>query len=197
MGEPAEEDLASWGHHPTPDTVPDALMARVAQPDVSFIFSCRVSGKHIEGGDEEEQRIAAGTGAAAGAAPMRQAAGRGATAGGRMSSRRGSGAGAGATGAGPAAGSSTPAPTTFLAASGATPAVMKPTVFKGGWGLETGGRRALGMALQGSKISRPQVHIGAWRFVCCVYLPLSCGLRMLQVPLQWRRPKLLLGFRGR
>ncbi|GIL43572.1 hypothetical protein Vafri_1202, partial [Volvox africanus] len=49
-GEPAEEDLANWGHHPSPETVPDAVMRRIAAPDVSFIFSCSVAGKPIEGG---------------------------------------------------------------------------------------------------------------------------------------------------
>ncbi|KAG2497992.1 hypothetical protein HYH03_004251 [Edaphochlamys debaryana] len=65
VGEPPEEDLANWGHHPSPDSVPDAVMRRIGSPDVTFVFSCKVAGKHIEGGDEEEQRILDGAAAAA------------------------------------------------------------------------------------------------------------------------------------
>lgn len=160
VGEPAEEDLASWGHHPTPDTVPDAVMARVAQPDVSFIFSCRVSGKHIEGGDEEEQRIAAGTGAAARAAPMRQAAGRGAAAVARVSSRRGSGAG----GPAGAAGAPTPVTTTSLAAAAAASAVTKPVVCKGGWRLNEE-HQDVAKQLRWRPFPIAHEHIGAATFV--------------------------------
>lgn len=43
MGAPAEEDLKRWGHHSSPATLPDSIMAQ-ADPDiVSFVFSCQVS----------------------------------------------------------------------------------------------------------------------------------------------------------
>lgn len=48
VGAPAEEDLQNWGHHSCADTVPDAVMQKVAGDDVSFIFSCKVDGKAIE-----------------------------------------------------------------------------------------------------------------------------------------------------
>jgi hypothetical protein len=43
VGKPAEEDLKSWGHHSSPSTVPDDIMAQADPSIVSFVFSCQVS----------------------------------------------------------------------------------------------------------------------------------------------------------
>ncbi|KAK9916056.1 hypothetical protein WJX75_007902 [Coccomyxa subellipsoidea] len=56
IGAPAEEDLKSWGQHTSTSTVPDAMMRTIGQqlPDqVSFVFSCKVAGKAIEGEEPE------------------------------------------------------------------------------------------------------------------------------------------------
>lgn len=45
-GAPAEEDLKNWGHHPDVSTVPDDIMQKSAQNDVTFIFSCQVGPAH-------------------------------------------------------------------------------------------------------------------------------------------------------
>ena len=42
MGAPAEEDLVNWGHHPDISTVPDQVMQKAAETDVTFVFSCQV-----------------------------------------------------------------------------------------------------------------------------------------------------------
>ena len=42
VGKPAEEDLKSWGHHSSPSTVPDDIMAQADPSVVSFVFSCQV-----------------------------------------------------------------------------------------------------------------------------------------------------------
>ena len=42
VGAPAEEDLKSWGHHSSPATVPDDIMAQADPSVVSFVFSCQV-----------------------------------------------------------------------------------------------------------------------------------------------------------
>eukprot|EP00195_Chlamydomonas_chlamydogama_P012357 CAMPEP_0202906302 /NCGR_PEP_ID=MMETSP1392-20130828/38231_1 /ASSEMBLY_ACC=CAM_ASM_000868 /TAXON_ID=225041 /ORGANISM="Chlamydomonas chlamydogama, Strain SAG 11-48b" /LENGTH=1035 /DNA_ID=CAMNT_0049594745 /DNA_START=120 /DNA_END=3227 /DNA_ORIENTATION=+ len=57
VGAPTEEDLKNWGHHSSAATLPDAVMMRVADPEVSFIFTCEVDGKPVE---EEEPGPRAG-----------------------------------------------------------------------------------------------------------------------------------------
>lgn len=48
VGKPAEEDLKRWGHHSSPSTVPDDIMAQ-ADPDViSFVFSCQVCNPRLQ-----------------------------------------------------------------------------------------------------------------------------------------------------
>lgn len=42
VGAPAEEDLRQWGHHSSPATVPDTILARANADIVSFVFSCQV-----------------------------------------------------------------------------------------------------------------------------------------------------------
>ena len=42
VGAPAEEDLINWGHHPDVSTVPDQVMHKAAENDVTFVFSCQV-----------------------------------------------------------------------------------------------------------------------------------------------------------
>lgn len=46
-GTPKEDDLANWGLHSDPITVPDECMQLSAENDVSFVFSCQVEGKSI------------------------------------------------------------------------------------------------------------------------------------------------------
>jgi len=46
-GHPKEDELASWGLHSDPITVPDECMQLCAKDDVSFIFSCQVDGRHV------------------------------------------------------------------------------------------------------------------------------------------------------
>ena len=48
-GNPSEDDLQGWGHHSSASTVPDIVMQRVAGEDVSFVFTCEISGKLPEG----------------------------------------------------------------------------------------------------------------------------------------------------
>ncbi|DBA95427.1 TPA: DNA-dependent ATPase protein rad54 [Trebouxia sp. C0006] len=48
VGAPAEEDLSNWGHHPTVSTLPDDVMQKAAEDDVSFIFSCQIAGMKLE-----------------------------------------------------------------------------------------------------------------------------------------------------
>ena len=47
QGSPKEDNLADWGLHSDPTTVPDECMQICAEKDVSFIFSCQVDGKHV------------------------------------------------------------------------------------------------------------------------------------------------------
>lgn len=42
VGAPAEEDLSNWGHHPDVSTLPDTIMQKAAEDDVTFVFSCQV-----------------------------------------------------------------------------------------------------------------------------------------------------------
>ncbi|KAG7670478.1 hypothetical protein Ndes2526B_g00232 [Nannochloris sp. 'desiccata'] len=46
-GNPKEEDLAAWGHHSDPTTVPDDLMQLTGGSDVTFVFSCQVDGRDV------------------------------------------------------------------------------------------------------------------------------------------------------
>jgi DNA repair and recombination RAD54-like protein len=46
-GNPKEEDLAAWGHHSDPTTVPDDLMQLTGGEDVTFVFSCQVDGRDV------------------------------------------------------------------------------------------------------------------------------------------------------
>eukprot|EP00873_Tetraselmis_striata_P027428 jgi/Tetstr1/447692/TSEL_035049.t1 len=49
VDEPAEEDLKHWAHNSTTASVPDRVMRSIGDEHVSFIFSCNVSGKALEG----------------------------------------------------------------------------------------------------------------------------------------------------
>lgn len=46
-GNPKEDNLADWGLHSDPGTVPDECMQLCAENDVSFIFSCQIEGKPV------------------------------------------------------------------------------------------------------------------------------------------------------
>nr|XP_043625344.1 protein CHROMATIN REMODELING 25 [Erigeron canadensis] len=46
-GTPLEEDLASWGHHFTPNTVPDTIFQVSAGDEVTFVFTNQISGKLV------------------------------------------------------------------------------------------------------------------------------------------------------
>ena len=46
-GKPKEEDLASWGHHSDPRTVPDDCMKLSGGEDVTFVFSCEIDGRDV------------------------------------------------------------------------------------------------------------------------------------------------------
>lgn len=45
IGAPKEEDLASWGHHFSPKSVPDVIFQSASGDEVSFVFTCQVDGK--------------------------------------------------------------------------------------------------------------------------------------------------------
>nr|DAD41242.1 TPA_asm: hypothetical protein HUJ06_015565 [Nelumbo nucifera] len=45
LGAPLEEDLESWGHHPFPMSVPDAIFQCSAGDEVTFVFTNQVDGK--------------------------------------------------------------------------------------------------------------------------------------------------------
>ncbi|CAN4075683.1 unnamed protein product [Withania somnifera] len=47
IGAPKEEDLASWGHHFSPKSVPDAIFQSASGEEVSFVFTCQVDGKLV------------------------------------------------------------------------------------------------------------------------------------------------------
>ncbi|KAM3305829.1 protein CHROMATIN REMODELING 25-like [Capsicum chacoense] len=47
IGAPKEEDLASWGHHFSPKSVPDVIFQAASGDEVSFVFTCQVDGKLI------------------------------------------------------------------------------------------------------------------------------------------------------
>ncbi|MCE0481324.1 DNA-dependent ATPase protein rad54 [Datura stramonium] len=47
IGAPKEEDLASWGHHFSPKSVPDVIFQFAAGDEVSFVFTCQVDGKLV------------------------------------------------------------------------------------------------------------------------------------------------------
>ncbi|CAG9464127.1 unnamed protein product [Pedinophyceae sp. YPF-701] len=66
-GTPTMEDLKKWGHHSRVATVPDEVMQEVG--DVSFVFTCEVSGCEIKeacgfasGGQASRLKAAAGSG---------------------------------------------------------------------------------------------------------------------------------------
>lgn len=46
-GQPKEDDLGNWGLHSCAETVPDECMQLCGTKDVSFVFSCKVTGKEI------------------------------------------------------------------------------------------------------------------------------------------------------
>ncbi|XP_075477165.1 protein CHROMATIN REMODELING 25 isoform X2 [Primulina tabacum] len=45
VGTPKEEDLAQWGHHHVPSSVPDRIFQASAGDEVSFVFTNQVDGK--------------------------------------------------------------------------------------------------------------------------------------------------------
>ncbi|KAG6408916.1 hypothetical protein SASPL_131942 [Salvia splendens] len=45
VGIPKEEDLASWGHHHSPSSVPDLILQASAGDEVSFVFTNQIEGK--------------------------------------------------------------------------------------------------------------------------------------------------------
>ncbi|GFP84567.1 protein chromatin remodeling 25 [Phtheirospermum japonicum] len=47
VGTPKEEDLASWGHHQFPSSVPDSIFQASAGDEVSFVFTNQVDGKLV------------------------------------------------------------------------------------------------------------------------------------------------------
>ncbi|KAK6159346.1 hypothetical protein DH2020_006660 [Rehmannia glutinosa] len=47
VGTPKEEDLASWGHHHFPSSVPDSIFQASAGDEVSFVFTNQVEGKLV------------------------------------------------------------------------------------------------------------------------------------------------------
>ncbi|KAK4487322.1 hypothetical protein RD792_006064 [Penstemon davidsonii] len=47
VGTPKEEDLASWGHHHFPSSVPDCIFQASAGNEVSFVFTNQVDGKLV------------------------------------------------------------------------------------------------------------------------------------------------------
>ncbi|KVH93280.1 Helicase, C-terminal [Cynara cardunculus var. scolymus] len=47
VGTPLEEDLASWGHHSSPSTVPDTIFQASAGDEVTFVFTNQISGKLV------------------------------------------------------------------------------------------------------------------------------------------------------
>jgi hypothetical protein len=47
-GNPKEEELADWGHHTSPSTVPDQCMQLCGEDDVTFVFSCQVDGRPVD-----------------------------------------------------------------------------------------------------------------------------------------------------
>ncbi|KAG8368368.1 hypothetical protein BUALT_Bualt15G0038200 [Buddleja alternifolia] len=47
VGAPKEEDLANWGHHHSPSSVPDCLFQASAGDEVSFVFTNQVEGKLV------------------------------------------------------------------------------------------------------------------------------------------------------
>lgn len=47
VGTPLEEDLASWGHHSSPNTVPDTIFQASAGDEVTFVFTNQISGKLV------------------------------------------------------------------------------------------------------------------------------------------------------
>ncbi|GAB4814175.1 hypothetical protein N2152v2_001221 [Parachlorella kessleri] len=79
VGKPAEEDLQSWGHHSSVDSVPDPVMQQIGGEHVSFVFSCQVDGKALEPETSQERQSAvAGTPGAA--PPSKRGPSRGSTA---------------------------------------------------------------------------------------------------------------------
>ncbi|CAH9146022.1 unnamed protein product [Cuscuta epithymum] len=47
IGTPKEEDLASWGHHFYPASVPDTILQSAAGDEVTFVFTCQIDGKLV------------------------------------------------------------------------------------------------------------------------------------------------------
>ncbi|KAL0334853.1 UNVERIFIED_CONTAM: protein CHROMATIN REMODELING 25 [Sesamum radiatum] len=47
VGTPKEEDLANWGHHHFPSSVPDCIFQASAGDEVSFVFTNQVGGKLV------------------------------------------------------------------------------------------------------------------------------------------------------
>jgi len=66
-GQPKEDDLGNWGLHSGADTVPDECMQLCGTKDVSFVFSCKVTGKEIPA---DRPILGGGSEAPAGVAPV-------------------------------------------------------------------------------------------------------------------------------
>ncbi|KAL9276140.1 hypothetical protein ACSQ67_026312 [Phaseolus vulgaris] len=47
VGSPLEEDLGSWGHHFSPNSVPDAILQASAGDEVTFVFTNQVNGRLV------------------------------------------------------------------------------------------------------------------------------------------------------
>lgn len=47
VGMPKEEDLANWGHHLFPQSIPDTILQSSAGDEISFVFTNQVSGKLV------------------------------------------------------------------------------------------------------------------------------------------------------
>ena len=67
VGQPKEDDLGNWGLHSGADTVPDECMQLCGTKDVSFVFSCKVTGKEIP---PDRPILGGGSDAPAGVAPV-------------------------------------------------------------------------------------------------------------------------------
>ncbi|XP_059308132.1 protein CHROMATIN REMODELING 25 [Lycium ferocissimum] len=57
IGAPKEEDLASWGHHFFPKSVPDVIFQSAAGDEVSFVFTCQVDGKLVPVESKPKQQV--------------------------------------------------------------------------------------------------------------------------------------------
>ena len=83
-----EQKLETWGHHHTPENIPDPIMRRAAGDDVSFVFSLQVDGCAIVEDPSKKERKSVPGAAAPKAAPP-PASGAGAVAGYRLGAAAG------------------------------------------------------------------------------------------------------------